>query len=224
MAKAKKKQIKKVVIFGGSKFGNDPIYEQHADEVGTLLGQEVEEVFYGGGQSGLMGIFAGAARNAGAKVTGVITQAFKNSVYYKRLEGTEEIVVSSLGYRKKLMISKSDAGIILPGGVGTQDEQWEMVALIDMNIAGRSNAYLKPVIVLNTKGIYDPLKAQMKALIAEGFIHPGREKLVRSVDTPLEVVQKIRKWNSEGIMRAVDVANAYAEQISAAAHKLPVPK
>lgn len=218
---AKKKTIEKIVIFGGSKFGNDVKYAEDAHKVGLLLGKTVKEVFYGGGKSGLMGIFASAARDSGAKVIGIITQPFKDSIYYQRLEGTEELVVSSLSYRKKLMIGKSDAGIILPGGVGTQDEQWEMVALIDMNIASQSNAYLKPVIVLNTKGIYNPLKAQMKALIAEGFIHPGREKLVRSVDTPEEVIEKIEKWNGEGILRASDVAKAYAEQIRSAVLKSP---
>jgi predicted Rossmann-fold nucleotide-binding protein len=79
-----------------------------------------------------------------------------------------------------------------------------------MQIAGKSKSFLKPVIVLNTNGIYDDLKSQMRKLIAEGFIHPGREKLIRSVDSPEEVIQKLQRWNSEGVLRACEVANTNA--------------
>lgn len=209
----KKKEIKTVVVFCGSKFGNSPIYREHAETLGRLLGEHGFNLVYGGGASGLMGVVSKAALDAGSKVTGVITDAFLRAATYQRLDGVEEHVTRTLPSRKARMLEKADACIILAGGVGTQDEQWEAAALIDMQIASGAKAFLKPVIVLNSNGIYNPLKDQMRQLIREGFIHPGRERLIRSVDSPEEVIQKLEKWNEEGIWRGADVAKAYAAQI-----------
>ena len=213
MAENGKKQIKTVVVFCGSKFGFSPEYRRDAEEMGALLGQNGFDLVYGGGTSGLMGAVSKAALENGSKVTGVITGAFRKAAYYSALDGAEESVVRTLPSRKARMLEQADACIILAGGIGTQDEQWEAAALIDMQIAGKSRAFLKPVIVLNTNGIYDPLKVQMRQLIREGFIHPGREKLIRSVDTPAEVIQKLKTWNGEGVLRAEQVARAYEAQI-----------
>jgi uncharacterized protein (TIGR00730 family) len=210
----KKKEIKTVVVFCGSKFGNDPIYRKHAEMLGRLLGENGFDLVYGGGASGLMGMVSKAALDAGSKVTGVITEAFLRAATYQKLPGVDEHVTRSLPSRKARMLEKADACIILAGGVGTQDEQWEAAALIDMQIASGAKKFLKPVIVLNTNGIYDPLKDQMRRLISEGFIHPGRERLIRSVDSPDEVIQKLKKWNEDGIWRGIDVAKAYAPQIA----------
>lgn len=208
-----KKEIKTVVVFCGSKFGNSPDYKADAEKMGALLGQNGFNLVYGGGTAGLMGAVSKAALDNGSNVTGVITNAFRRAAYYNALPGAEESVVRTLPSRKARMLEQADACIILAGGIGTQDEQWEAAALIDMQIASRSNDYLKPVIVLNTRGIYDALKVQMRQLIAEGFIHPGREKLIRSVDTPEQVIEKLKTWNGEGVLRANQVATAFDAQI-----------
>lgn len=208
-----KKQIKTVAVFCGSKFGFNPKYREDAEELGALLGQNGFNLVYGGGTAGLMGAVSKAALENGSKVTGVITHAFHKAAYYSALDGAEETVVRSLPTRKAQILKKADACIILAGGIGTQDEQWEAAALIDMQIAEGSAVFLKPVIVLNTNGIYNALKVQMRQLISEGFIHPGREKLIRSVDRPGQVIEKLKTWNAEGVLTAEKVANDYARQI-----------
>jgi uncharacterized protein (TIGR00730 family) len=209
MVQAEKKQIKTVVVFGGSKFGTEKQYAEDAHKIGELLGQNGFDLIYGGGKSGLMGVFSSAALVNGSKVTGIITQAFRKATWYEGLDGAEEIVVRSLPSRKAQMIKRADACIVLPGGIGTLDEQWEAAALIDMNVAAASKAYLKPIIALNTCGFYYHMKQQMRHAIDKGFIHQGRERLIRSVDTPEAVIEKLKTWNSEGIMRASDVAATY---------------
>ncbi|MGZ9097564.1 MAG: LOG family protein [Micavibrio sp.] len=213
MPDSAKKEIKTVVVFCGSKFGNSPEYQRDAEALGRLLGQNGFDLVYGGGTAGLMGVVSRTAHENGSKVTGVITEAFRKAVNYNFLDGADEQIVRTLPSRKARMLKQADACIILAGGIGTQDEQWEAAALIDMQIAGKSKSFLKPVIVLNTNGIYDDLKSQMRKLIAEGFIHPGREKLIRSVDSPEEVIQKLQKWNSEGVLRACEVANTNAPPV-----------
>ena len=161
--------------------------------------------------------------NTKGKVTGIITHAFQKAAWYEGLDGAEEIAVRTLPSRKAQMIRMADACIVLPGGIGTLDEQWEAAALIDMNVAAKSRKWLKPIIVLNTCDFYSHMKAQMKHAIDEGFIHPGREKLIRSVDTPSEAIEKIKKWNEEGIWQARDIADAYAAEIRAHGEALKNP-
>lgn len=205
------KRIKTVGVFCSSRLQENPIYAQHAEEVGRLLGQAGFNLVYGGGTSGLMGVVAKAARDNGSRVFGVITHAFKNSAYYEGLEGTEERVVAQLPTRKAWMMRKADAFITLGGGIGTLDEKWEVAAHNDMLIAARSPDHLKPIIVVNTNGIYDTEKTLMRTLIREGFIHEGREKMIRAVVTPEEAIEKLKKWSAEGVMRGIDLASPVRE-------------
>lgn len=207
----KKKTIKTVGVFCSSRMGNDPIYAQHAEEVGRLLGQNGFNLVYGGGSSGLMGVVAKAARDNGARVFGVITQAFKDSATYVPIEGTEERIVRTLPSRKTWMMNKADAFLTLFGGIGTLDEKWEIAARNDMLIAARSLEYLTPVIVLNTNGIYDDEKRLMRKLINAGAIHPGREEMIRAVNEPVQAIEKLKKWSAEGVMRGIDLAPSVAE-------------
>ncbi len=207
----KKKRIKTVGVFCSSRLGNDPIYAQHAEEVGRLLGQNGFDLVYGGGSSGLMGIVAKAARDNGARVFGVITQAFKDSATYAPVDGTVEKIVKTLPTRKAWMMNKADAFITLFGGIGTLDEKWEIAANNDMLIAARSREFLTPIIVLNSDGIYDDEKRLMRKLIAAGAIHPGREEMIRAVNEPQQAIDKLKKWSAEGVMRGVDLAPPVVE-------------
>lgn len=214
-ASAKKKEIKTVGVFCSSRMGNDPIYAQHAEEVGRLLGQNGFNLVYGGGASGLMGVVAKAARDNGSRVFGVITQAFKDSATYVPVEGTVERIVKTLPSRKAWMMNKADAFITLFGGIGTLDEKWEVAARNDMLIAARSTDFLTPIIVLNTNGIYDDEKRLMRKLIGAGAIHPGREEMIRAVNDPQQAIDKLKKWSAEGVMRGVDLA---APMVESAVH------
>lgn len=216
-----KKHIKTVGVFCSSRFGNDPIYAQHAEEMGRLLGQNGFNLVYGGGSAGLMGVVAKAARDNGSRVYGVITQAFKDSATYVPIDGTVEKIVKTLPTRKAWMINKADAFVTLFGGIGTLDEKWEVAAGNDMLIAARSTNFLTPIIVLNTNGIYDDEKRLMRKLIAAGAIHPGREEMIRAVNQPQQAIDKLRKWSDEGVMRGVDLATKLVES---AVHAGPVPK
>lgn len=206
-----KKRIKTVGVFCSSRHQENPIYAEHARTVGRLLAEQGFDLVYGGGTSGLMGEVAKAARDNGARVFGVITHAFKNSAYYELLEGTKEKVVTQLPTRKAWMMRKADAFLALGGGIGTLDEKWEVAAHNDMLIAARSKDHLKPIIVVNTNGIYDTEKTLMRTLIKEGFIHEGREKMIRAVDTPEEAIRKLVTWSNEGVMRGIDLASPLKE-------------
>ena len=73
----------------------------------------------------------------------------------------------------------------------------------------KSERHAKPIIVLNSDGLYDGLKMYMRKAIRDDLIHPGRQRMIRSVDTPEQVIAKIKQWNQEGIKRVCDLVDEY---------------
>ncbi len=199
------KQIKDIIVFCASRMGKNPVYAEAAAQLGTLIGTHKFSMTYGGGASGLMGVTSRAARQAGAKVHGIITYDFKEAANYESVEGVHERMVKKLDTRKLKMISKGDLVIALPGGFGSFDEMFTTAALIDMKISARSEEYLPSIIIVNTNHYYDDMIRQIDKAVAEGFIWPGREKIIVAVDTPEEAIQKTIQWNREGILRPCDI-------------------
>lgn len=215
----KKKRIKTVGVFCSSRIPSDQAQVDAAREVGAQIGKRGWALSYGGGTSGLMGIVAKAVLDNGGQVHGIITKAFKESAGYAPLEGSSEKVVTHLHTRKAGIIRRADAFITLAGGIGTLDEKWEVAALNDMLIAARSQEYLKPMIVMNINGLFEEEKTLMRKLIAQGLIHPGREKMIRSADTVKEAFTKLDNWSREGIMRGIDLAPPIIEPAVHAVNK-----
>jgi uncharacterized protein (TIGR00730 family) len=205
-APASGRPIQSVVVFCASRNGNNPLYRQHAERLGALLAQAGYRLVYGGGMTGLMGAVAGKVLEHGGKVTAVTTPDFNKAASRLTSPHLTQYVAKTLHERKSRMIRMADAVIILPGGIGTFDEQWDVTALQDMRIAGQRRARIPPVIVLNTDGYYDSMKAQMLRAIKDGFIHPGRESIIRSAATPEDVMQKLAEWNKKGLLKAYQLA------------------
>jgi uncharacterized protein (TIGR00730 family) len=205
MAEVEKKQIKNVAIFCGSRFGAEPIYKETSDETCRLLAANQLNLVYGGGHSGLMGVAFDAFRDAGRGVTAVITHIFRSVSGTVEHDKYTEKVVRSLSSRKQKMMDEADVFVVLPGGFGTMDELFTALAVIDMQMAGRSKAYVKPVIVLNVNGLYDHLPGLIEDQIRADFVHEGRQHLIRFCTEPQQVVDKILTWNQEGIKTAAQL-------------------
>lgn len=117
-----------VCVFCGSRAGASPDYEALAGDVGTALAAAGHALVYGGGEVGLMGVLARAALAAGGQVYGYIPQRLLEREVGKR-NITELIVTDTMFARKAMMIERSHAFVILPGGLGTLDEILEVVTL-----------------------------------------------------------------------------------------------
>ena len=113
--------IGSVAVFCGSHEGKNPLYAQHAAELGKLLAMLNVKIIYGGGQHGLMGVLANAVLAQEGHVMGVIPELMIAwEAQHKGL--TELSIVADMHARKKLMYERADAVIMLPGGFGTLDE------------------------------------------------------------------------------------------------------
>lgn len=150
-------------IYCGSANDVAAAYQRAAARTGELLAQAGVDVVYGGGRVGLMGIAADAALAAGGRVVGIIPAHIqKLEVDHRGL--TELHVVDSMHTRKQMMVERSDAFIILPGGIGTLDELFEIITWRQLKL------HDKPVIVVNVDGFWDPLLSLMGHLETTGFL------------------------------------------------------
>lgn len=179
--------MKSVVVYCGSNPGNKPFYQEVARELGQKLGQKGMNVVYGGGNLGLMGTVADATLESGGTVTGIIPNFLaKLEVAHKTL--TELHFVDTMHERKAKMVSLSDGVITLPGGYGTMDELFEILAWAQLKI------FHGPVGVLNTNGFYDHLIAHADKMTEEGFLRPENRALMLVASTVDELLEKMNDF------------------------------
>jgi uncharacterized protein (TIGR00730 family) len=177
-------KIEAVAVFCGSKTGKNPVFNQHAAELGKLISMLQMKLVYGGGRTGLMGTIADAVLAHGGKVMGVIPKLLIE--WEHQHEGlTELAIVPDMHTRKKTMYEMSDAAIVLPGGFGTLDELFEMVTWNQLKI------HDKKIYILNSAGFYNYLILHLKQMQKEGFLYEAVEERIIVCDTPVELFNKI---------------------------------
>ena len=155
--------MKNISVFCGAHEGNNPRYAEDAKKIGEILAAKGINVVFGGGNVGLMKIVSDAALDNGVDAIGIGLESLHNlELVNPRLKN--QIITKTLLDRKDEFMKRSDAFIVLPGGVGSLDELAEIMA---NNQLGLIN---KPVGLLNTEGYYDHLLSWMKKAVEEGFI------------------------------------------------------
>lgn len=169
-------EIASVCVYCGSRLGNDPRYRAAAEELGLGLAERGIELVFGGGHVGLMGITSDAVRAGGGKVTGIIPRDLKEREHGEDTPG-ELIVVDNMHERKMRMARSADAFVILPGGLGTLDETFEIVTWRQLGF------HDKPIIIADIGGYWAPMRAMLGAIIAEGFAEPVDDVLIRWAGT-----------------------------------------
>ncbi|MEJ1969055.1 MAG: TIGR00730 family Rossman fold protein [Rhizomicrobium sp.] len=177
------KKIAAICVFCGSSHGAKPAYAQAAIRLGTLIGERGFAMVFGGGNVGLMGECSRAARAAGAPVLGVIPGFLRRRE--AALEGADDIIVPDMQIRKQRMIAESDAFVILPGGLGTLDELFEVISIAQLR------EHDKPVVIVDTADFYEPLWPLLAKVVREGFAMRNVENLYRVVKTPEEALDLI---------------------------------
>ena len=155
--------MKNISVFCGAHEGNNPRYAEDAKKIGEILAAKGINVVFGGGNVGLMKIVSDAALDNGVDAIGIGLESLHNlELVNPRLKN--QIITKTLLDRKDEFMKRSDAFIVLPGGVGSLDELAEIMA---NNQLGLIN---KPVGLLNTEGYYDHLLSWMKKAVEEDFI------------------------------------------------------
>jgi uncharacterized protein (TIGR00730 family) len=175
----------RVTVFCGSSFGSDPAFRSAAADLGRLLAEAGIGVAYGGGHVGLMGVVADAALAAGGEVIGVIPRRLADREV-AHTELTELRVVETMHERKALMNDLADAFVVLPGGLGTLEEIFE---ILTWEVLGY---HAKPSVFVDVNGFWTGLFATLDEMAASGFISAEVVASIRRVSTPTEALAVLR--------------------------------
>jgi uncharacterized protein (TIGR00730 family) len=180
-----------ICVYCGSAADVAQSYKDAAVLLGRLAGEQGIEIVYGGGRVGLMGLVADAALAAGGKVTGIIPRHIvEMEVAHRTL--SELIIVETMHQRKRMMVDRSDAFVILPGGLGTLDEAFEILTWKQLQL------HDKPIVIANIDGYWDPLLTLVRHGVDEGFVRPRHAGLFTEV-TEIDALLPILATAMQGV-------------------------
>ncbi|MDA0803718.1 MAG: TIGR00730 family Rossman fold protein [Planctomycetota bacterium] len=175
--------IKRVTVYCGSATGTDPAFLELARLTGEAIAGDGLELVYGGGGIGLMGELARAAKGAGGRVTGIITEQFLK--LEQGWTGCDELVVlQTMAQRKHELIKRADAFLVLPGGLGTYEEFFETLV---GRVIGRHPA---PIGLIDTGSFFEPLEALLDHAVSHGFARAAARACVVRGTCPRSVLRQ----------------------------------
>ena len=176
--------MKNISIFCGAHEGKNPKYAQSAKIISEAIAKKGINVVFGGGNVGLMRIISDTALDNGVEVLGISLKSL-HALELANPRLNEIVVTDTLLDRKDEFMSRSDAFIVLPGGVGSLDELAEIMASNQLGIIN------KPVGILNTEGYYDHFLKWFDKAVEEGFISSANLKELLVSDNPEELVELV---------------------------------
>lgn len=181
--------VQSVCVYCGSSSRVAENYREAARQLGEALARQGIELVYGGGRIGLMGICADAALAAGGRVTGIIPRHL-HDVEVGHQGATRLLVTENMHERKRLMFEMSDAFLVLPGGLGTLDETFEIITWRQLAL------HDKPIIVVDIEGYWRPFRALVQHVVDEGFARPtvlSLFKVVPSIEEAFTALELARE-------------------------------
>jgi uncharacterized protein (TIGR00730 family) len=190
--------VSKVCIYSASSDKVDKVYFDAAERLSLALLHEHVAINYGGGWVGLMGKLAEVYLSGNGSITGIIP-LFMMEEHWGHPKVKDMVVVANMHERKKLMIQDVDAVIALPGGCGTVEELMETITLKQLGL------FIKPIIIVNTNGFYDPLLELFEKMIVSRFMRDEHKQIWTVINDPGIVVEAINNspaWTSAAIKMA----------------------
>jgi uncharacterized protein (TIGR00730 family) len=182
-----------VCVYCASSQTAHPEYREAAFRLGAVLAEQQLEVVYGGGARGSMGALADGALSRGGRVVGVLPK-FMADLEWGHPGLTELELVEDMRVRKHMMLTRSQAAIALPGGCGTLEELLEAITL------KRLGLYLNPILLINTRGYFDPLLELLGRAIEERFMDERHARMWEVVAQPEEVpaaFERASRWDAD---------------------------
>lgn len=183
--------MQSLVVYCGSSPGTKSIYKEVAIELGEKMAARNIRLIYGGGGFGLMGTVADTVLSNGGTATGVIPNFLADmEVAHQTL--TELHFVETMHERKYKMVTLAKGVITLPGGYGTFDELFEILAWRQLKL------YHGPIAIINVNGYYDLMLRQLDRCVEDGFLKSENRALLivaTSVDEALDAVEAFWEEN-----------------------------
>lgn len=182
-------EIRSVCVYCGSSGRGPQSHHEAARQLGTMLGENGIRLVFGGGRIGLMGVVADAALAAGGEVVGIIPD-FLQDLELGHNGCTELIVTDSMHTRKQKMAELADGFAILPGGLGTLDEAFEIITWKQLGL------HDKPVVVADVDGYWAPFRAMVDQMIENRYMRIEQRDLFRMVESVDAILPALRAMPS----------------------------
>jgi uncharacterized protein (TIGR00730 family) len=180
-----------VCVYCASSRTSHPEYREAAFRLGVVLAEQDLGVVYGGGARGSMGALADGALSKGGRVVGILPR-FMADLEWGHPGLTELELVEDMRTRKHIMLTRSQAAIALPGGSGTLEELLEAITL------KRLGLYLNPILLVNTRGFFNPLLELLALAIEEHFMDERHARMWEVVAQPEEVPEALNRASAWG--------------------------
>ena len=179
--------MKNICVFGSSSEIIDREYLDVAEQLGAQLAYRDYHVVFGAGRYGVMGAVARGVMAENGGLTGISPDFFVDRNVLFTSYG-ELVLTPSMRERKHLMEEKADAFVICPGGIGTLEEFFEVITLKQL---GR---HQKPIVILNTRGFYDPMIEMIAQSVGENFMSPDVNRLYSVAENLPEVLEQLENY------------------------------
>ncbi|MEJ2662442.1 MAG: TIGR00730 family Rossman fold protein [Spirochaetia bacterium] len=178
--------LENICVFCASSNNVSPVYLKPAAELGRLLAARHITLLYGGGKAGLMGELSRAVHAGGGKITGIIPALFRERGWcYEKADRI--IQTRTMQERKQIMEEMGQAFIALPGGTGTLDEILEILTTKQLGF------HAKPLVLINTRGFFNPLLRYFTRLFKQGFVHEPAGRYLQTAADARSALDRVLK-------------------------------
>lgn len=174
----------KICVFGAASNLIDEKYVERTEALCEKLAKRGHSLVFGAGANGLMGAAARGFKKGGGKITGVIPHFFKTETVEAIYDECDNIIFTdTMRERKKIMEDEADAFIIVPGGIGTLEEMFEIITLKQLA------RHKKPIAFYNIYDYYGKLMEFMDSCEKEKFIREGCHNLYVTTDNDDKIIE-----------------------------------
>jgi len=163
----------------------DERYTGPAREFAELIGKAGHTLVWGGSDTGLMKVVAEGVRDTGGRLVGISVELFR---HVARKDADEMVFARDLSERKAKLLARSDAIVVMAGGLGTLDEATDILE------QRKHRLHDKPVVLLNTAGFYDGLTLQLRRMEEEGFLPVPLDDLVFVTDDGAQALAHLEEY------------------------------
>ncbi len=176
----------RICVFGAASSTIDPEYIEKVEQLGREMARRGHTLVFGAGAHGLMGAAARGVCDGGGYILGVVPKFFDEADVEELCDFCDELIrPDTMRQRKQIMEDNCDAFIVVPGGIGTFEEYFEILTSKQLC---RHN---KPIALYNIKGYYNDLEQAMEAAIKKNFIRENCLELYKVTDDLQELLSYI---------------------------------
>ena len=183
----------KVCIFGASSAHIDSVYVKNVEELGERLAKKGHSLVFGAGGTGLMGAAARGFKRGGGHICGVVPSFFRDDGIEQLYGECDEVIYTeTMRERKAIMEDMADIFVVVPGGIGTFEELFEVLTLKQLN------RHDKGIVIYDIDGYYDGMEIFMETAYKRRFITEKCRHLYENYDNIEAVVNYIENYKPDG--------------------------